>query len=54
MRLESHTEQLLTWLSYFVVFLRHNQARPAIISPLGHDRFLPHLSQLAFHKLGDN
>jgi len=50
MRLESHTGQLLTWLIYFVVFLSHNQARPTIIYPLGHGRFLPHPSQLTFHK----
>jgi len=53
MRLESHTGQLLTWLCYFVVFLSHNQARPTIISPLDHDLFLPHPSQLTFHKWGD-
>jgi len=53
MCLESHTGQLLTWLFYFVVSLSHNQARPTIISPLDHDRFLPHPSQLTSHKWGD-
>ena len=53
MCLASHTGQLLNWLSYFDVFLSHNQARPTIISPPGHDRSLPHPSQLTFHKLGD-
>jgi hypothetical protein len=53
MRLESHTGQLLNWLSYFVLFLNHNQATPTTISPLVHDRFLPHSSQLTFYKWGD-
>ena len=54
MCLESHTGQLLNWLSEFLVFRSHNQARPTIISPPGHDCLLPHPSQLTFHKLGNS